>query len=322
MAKVKKVYAIKHGYDNLKNCEVKNIIVDNWNECSRLIKGVKGAQYKSFEILQEAKDYLSNDKRLLKKGLDNYPMDILHIYVDGSYNSSNEKFSYGLVAVKDDVIEYMESGASNDTSQKQIRQIAGELKATIQAVEYAKSKGEKKIVIFHDYEGIYHHALGTWERKDVSSKKYYETINKYINEDKIEIIFVKVDSHTGDIYNEITDSIAKKAIGVPLTDAVNKYIKENEIVVNGIEEEIKLKGIVNEKYYSNVKNIKESSKENKVEIENLIDVLDKNELKVRKNEIKENYFNLGEDKLKSKLNRLKKQELIDLLIEFVKLDNE
>ncbi|GAA0125801.1 hypothetical protein UT300019_17030 [Clostridium sp. CTA-19] len=322
MAKIKKVYAIKYGYDNLKNCEVKNIIVDNWNECSRLIKGVKGAQYKSFEILQEAKDYLSNDKKLLKKGVDKYPMDILHIYVDGSYNSSSEKFSYGLVAVKNNVIEYMESGASEDTSQKQIRQIAGELKATIQAVEYAKLKGEKKIVIFHDYEGIYHHALGTWERKDSSSKEYYNAINKYINEDKIEIVFVKVDSHTGDVYNEITDSIAKKAIGVPLTDAVNKYIKENEIAVSGIEEEIKLKGITNERYHFNIKNIKEPSKENNIEIENSIDMLDRNELIIKRKEIKEIYLNLGTDKLKSKLNKLKKQELINLLIEFVKLDNE
>jgi ribonuclease HI len=248
----KKIYAIKYGFDFKDNREIRNIMVNTWAECLALVKGVKGAQYKSFESLNEAKEYLSEEKKLLKKGVDSYPMDCIHVYVDGSYNLQSEKFSYGLVTVRNDVIEYMENGEAEDNSQKQLRQIAGELMGAIKAVEYAKSIGERKLVIFHDYEGIYHHAIGTWERKDSSSKEYYDKINSYINKDNMEIIFVKTDSHSGDIYNEITDSYAKTAIRVPLTDAVDKYLSANTVKVKDDIVKEKLLSIIKEKNYDKV----------------------------------------------------------------------
>lgn len=248
----KKIYAIKYGFDFKDNREIRNIMVNTWAECLALVKGVKGAQYKSFESLNEAKEYLSEEKKLLKKGTDSYPMDCIHVYVDGSYNLQSEKFSYGMVAVRNDVIEYMENGEAEDNSQKQLRQIAGELMGAIKAVEYAKLIGERKLVIFHDYEGIYHHAIGTWERKDSSSKEYYDKINSYINKDNMEIIFVKTDSHSGDIYNEITDSYAKAAIRVPLTDAVDKYLLTNTVKVKDDIVKEKLFSIIREKNYHKV----------------------------------------------------------------------
>ncbi len=248
----KKIYAIKYGFDFKNNTEIRNIMVNTWAECLALVKGVKGAQYKSFESLKEAKKYLSEEKKLLKKGVDSYPMDCIHVYVDGSYNLQSGKFSYGMVAVRDDVIEYMENGEAEDNSQKQLRQIAGELMGAIKAVEYAKLIGERKLVIFHDYEGIYHHAIGTWERKDSSSKEYYDKINSYINKDNMEIIFVKTDSHSGDIYNEITDSYAKAAIRVALTDAVDKYLLTNTVKVKDDIVKEKLLSIIREKNYHKV----------------------------------------------------------------------
>ena len=113
--------------------------------------------------------------------------------------------------------------------------------------------GERKLVIFHDYEGIYHHAIGTWARKDNSSKGYYDKINNYIHKDNMEIIFVKTDGHSGDIYNEITDSYAKAAIGVTLTDAVDKYLLSNKtiLVKNHIVKE-KMISIIKDKNYDKV----------------------------------------------------------------------
>lgn len=256
----KKVYAIKYGFDSNNNREIRNIIVNTWAECLSLVKGVKGAQYKSFEDINDAEEYLSEEKKLLKKGIDSYPMDCIHVYVDGSYNLQSEKFSYAMVAVRNDVIEYMENGEAEDNSQKQLRQIAGELMGAIKAVEYVKSLGESKVVIFHDYEGIYHHAVGTWARKDNSSKEYYEKINNYINKDKIEIIFVKTDSHSGDIYNEITDSYAKAAIGVTLTDAVDKYLLSDTVKVKNDTVREKLFSIIKDKNYNRVICLEETSK--------------------------------------------------------------
>ena len=313
MSKVKKVYAIKYGFDKAKNEEVKNIIVDTWAECSRLVSGVKGAAYKSFEVLLDAEKYLSDDKKLLKKDIDTYPSDNLHIYVDGSYNLYTEKFSYGLVAVKNNIVVYVESNSSEDNSQKQLRQIAGELMASIRAVEYAKSINEKSVVIFHDYEGIYHHAVGTWQRKDESSKNYYEFMNRTMTNKEVEIIFVKVDSHTGDIFNEITDSLAKKCIGVPLTDAVDKYLKNNKITVANVDVESKIRTIIKGTNYSNVINL-----QNNIETENIKDEVEENEEYIDLSYINSIYDQKGVDGLEKYLQRLKKAELINIIKSMIK----
>lgn len=235
----KKVYAIKEGFNFTTNERVENIIVDTWAECLKYVKGVKGAKYKSFESMHEAKQFLEEGSKMLKKGIDKFPEDCLHIYVDGSYNLSTKKYSYGLVAVRDHVVEYIESAASSDTSQSNIRQIAGELEAAIRGVEYALSNKDKKVVIFHDYEGISHHATGFWERREESSIKYYNEMNNLMSQG-IEVIFVKVDSHTGELFNELADEKCKEALGINSNKIVDKWLEKNKLYVsnNKVKEEI------------------------------------------------------------------------------------
>ncbi|MGG7056797.1 viroplasmin family protein [Clostridium tertium] len=226
----KKVYAIKEGFNFATNEKVENLIVDTWAECQKYIKGVKGAKYKSFEDINDAKKFLSDGDGMLKKGKDSYPMDCLHIYVDGSYNITTEKYAYALVAVKNNIVEYIENGKSEDNSNKSIRQIAGELEATVRGVEYALRENEKKVVIFHDYAGIAHHATGFWERKEQSSIDYYNKMRSFMDKG-IEVIFVKVDSHTGDLYNEIADEKCKEALSIASNNEVYKYLGNNKIYV-------------------------------------------------------------------------------------------
>lgn len=234
----KKVYAIQYGFDLKNNKKIENLIVNTWAECLKYVKGVKGAKYKSFESLDEANKYLNEGQRMLKKSDENYPKDCLHIYVDGSYNSSSNKYSYGLVAVKNNIVEYVESGSGDSDEQNNIRQIAGELKAAVKGIEYAKSKKYSKAVIFHDYEGIAHHATGAWQRREESSKEYYEKMQELMKSG-IEIIFVKVDSHTGDLFNELADEKCKECLNIPSDRVVEKYLKDNTIMV--IDEETKEK---------------------------------------------------------------------------------
>lgn len=226
----KKVYAIKEGFDSKNNEKVENRIVNTWSECLKYVKGVKGAKYKSFEKRDEAEKYLSEGSKLLKKEDNNYPKDCMHIYVDGSYSIETEKYSYGVVAVRDNVVEYIESDAAKDTSKKNIRQIAGELKGAIKAVKYALKKGEKRVVVFHDYEGVCHHATGFWERREESSIKYYKDMNELISSG-IEVIFVKVDSHTGDLFNELVDEMCKDKLNIQSDKVVEKWLKDNIIKV-------------------------------------------------------------------------------------------
>lgn len=232
----KKFYAIQSGFDLKNNKRVENIIVDTWTECLKYVKGVKGAKYKSFEDINDANAYLNEGNRMLKKSDENYPKDCIQAYVDGSYNSYDERYSYGVVIVKDNIVEYIESNAAKDTSEKNIRQIAGELQGAIKAVEYALKKGEKKLVLFHDYEGIAHHATGAWERKEQSSMNYYTRMQELMNSG-IEVIFVKVDSHTGDLFNELVDEKCKECLNINSDKVVEKWLRKNTIEV--LNKEIK-----------------------------------------------------------------------------------
>jgi len=232
----KKVYAIKEGFNSDTNEKVENKIVDTWAECLKYVKGVKGAKYKSFEDISSAEQYLIQASKLLKKGEDSYPEDCLHIYVDGSYNSSSERYSYGMVAVRNSVVEHIDSDSAKDSSKSSIRQIAGELGGAIKAVEYALSIGDKKVVIFHDYEGVSHHATGFWERREQSSVDYYNRMNELMHLG-IEVIFVKVDSHTGDLFNELVDEKCKEKLSIPSDKVVEKWLIKN--IINVSSEDVK-----------------------------------------------------------------------------------
>lgn len=229
----KKVYAIKEGFDALNNVKIENKIVATWAECLKYVKGVKGAKYKSFESKTQAEEYLNNNNQGLKKEDGNYPLDCLHVYVDGSYNSETKEYSYGMVAVKDSTVLDIEGESFLSKGTNNIRQIAGELKAAVRGAEYALENNEKKVVIFHDYAGICYHATGFWDRKEESSKEYYEKMQGLMKKG-IEIIFVKVDSHTGDLFNELADEKCKESLRIPSDNVVAKHLKNNVIYVKDI----------------------------------------------------------------------------------------
>ena len=67
---------------------------------------------------------------------------------------------------------YTQNGSAKSDDKNNIRQIAGELEASIRGLEFALSQGAKKVVIFHDYLGIAHHATGFWSRREESSINY------------------------------------------------------------------------------------------------------------------------------------------------------
>ncbi|KOA19385.1 RNase H [Clostridium homopropionicum DSM 5847] len=248
----KKFYAIKEGFDFQNKCRVENMIVDTWDECVKYVKGAKGSKYKSFSNILQAKEYLNAGASMVTKQQDEYPKDIPLFYVDGSYNELTERYSYAFVAVKEEVIIEVKNGASEDNSFKAIRQIAGELEASIKAIEYSIEKGYKDIIILHDYVGVCYHATGEWERKEESSKRYYDKYNKLIKENGININFIKVNSHTGNLFNEITDEFAKAAINVNLKGETKKYLKSNCIKVLNNNIKNAFKDIVGEELIENI----------------------------------------------------------------------
>lgn len=226
-----KIYAIKYGYDKENEKEIHNGLVDTWQECQRLVKGVNGARFKSFLTLKEAREYLEQTDVYLKSEK-KYPTDCLAVYVDGSYNAGTEEFSYAAIPVEDEcIIKDIISGKGKLVGVKNVRQIAGELYAALMAVDYAISKGHKKVVIVHDYIGICYHATGVWERNEASSIAYFKEMQQRMRQ--IEIIFVKVDGHSGDLFNNLADEIAKSELEIYNTKEISKWLNNDIFYIDG-----------------------------------------------------------------------------------------
>lgn len=300
----KKYYAIKKGRDNKGDKEIRDLIVTTWDECLLYVKGIKGAIYKSFPTNEEAVAYLSENNNL-KKGEDEYPEDIPHIYVDGSYNSSTCEYGYGVVVVLMGEIIHASYGNGLNKECNQ-RQVNGELQAALTGIEFAAGEGYKRVVLFYDYAGVCQHATGAWERNNSLSEEYYTKVNEIKEKNKIEIIFVKVDSHTGDLYNDIADELAKTGAGVAIEGVTNKAVKKEKLYVSSKEMKRILLKIIGDEEKILVK-----GEEPKEKVEN----------EEEKNEdtfILEQLKTMSEKEREKFINKLKKEELKQLVYQLMK----
>ncbi len=192
-----KYYAVKKGR--------KTGIFLTWAECELQVKGFKGALYKSFKTQEEANDYLNEQK----KSIDG---DGLIAYVDGSYNIKTKEYGYGCVLIHGQSVLEQFHGKGHDDNYVSMRNVAGEILGSEMAIRYAIEKEYQLICIYYDYEGIEKWANHIWKANKEGTQAY----QKFIDEarQKINISFVKVLAHSGDMYNEIADQLAKKAVGI------------------------------------------------------------------------------------------------------------
>lgn len=197
-----KFYAVKRG-------SVTGIF-RTWDECKASVSGYSGAVYKSFKTKEEALEFLGESGTSLQKQVSTEE-DCVRIYVDGSYNTATEEFSYGMVVLREGREEvYAEK--FNDPELSSMRNVAGEIFGARAAMQYALDHQIEEIVIYHDYEGIARWCLGEWKTNKEGSKAYkafYDEVSK-----KVKIRFVKVLGHSNDKYNDMADELAKEALGL------------------------------------------------------------------------------------------------------------
>ena len=211
-------------------------IYKTWDECRKQVNGYPGATYKSFKTLEEAQQFMGNhnalngEKRqtnssIVKKIekeiettapsisdiLSDATSDIMVAYVDGSYEHSLKEFSYGaVIAYKGK--EYHFGEKMSDESLVSMRNVAGEIKGAEFAMKFAKEHNCNTLYIYHDYEGISKWCLGEWNANKEGTKAYQKLFQS-IQED-VTIHFVKVKGHSNDTYNDLADTLAKKALGI------------------------------------------------------------------------------------------------------------
>lgn len=198
----KKFYAVKNGR--------KVGIFNTWDECNSQVKGYKGAAYKSFKTLDEAKLYLSGED-ITSIDLSIISSDEIIAYVDGSYNIETKEFGYGVILLDGNKELIFKDSFFNEELSNQ-RNVAGEVYGSMEAINQAILLGKNKIYIHFDYMGIKAWAEGEWKTNINLTKNYKKFIDEKNKE--IEIKFIKVKAHSNNKYNDIADKLAKEAVGI------------------------------------------------------------------------------------------------------------
>lgn len=210
----KKYYAVRIGR--------KPGIYNNWTDAKEQVHGYPKAIYRSFKELKEAEDFINPTK-----GTDPHPRkspchpsnttkaesfqdpDTIIAYVDGSYQKSTKRYSFGAVLLQNNQVIETLSRVGNNPKYQDSHQIAGEVFGALHAIQWAIKNNFKKIIIHYDYIGIRHWALGEWKTNKPVSIDYAEAYQKLAPQ--IEVEFVKVKAHSGVEFNEMVDQIAKDA---------------------------------------------------------------------------------------------------------------
>ena len=161
------------------------------------------------------------------------------IYVDGSF--INGATGYGAVILKNGTVIDELCGRVDASDVNGTRQVAGELYAVREALGWCRSHSVADVDIYYDYLGIEKWATGQWKTNQPLTKDYA----RFVKSCPVRIHWHKVDSHTGNRWNDRADALAKKGAGpsqVALveTDLVSELLKTTDewielLMLSGIE---------------------------------------------------------------------------------------
>ena len=206
-------YAVRYADDTKK-------IFEDWETCKKNILGRKGVRYKGFVSKKDALAFLEEGpsapaaRTRSKSKPASVPREkigsAVAVYVDGSYRDSIYSYGFVVVDVAEDRDLYRQKGRGEDAEAAKLRNVSGEMKGAMEAVNYCLQQGYGEVTICYDYYGIEKWALGTWKRNNVYTRKYHEFMQGKM--EKLKIRFYKIKGHSGEKWNDVADLLAKEGL--------------------------------------------------------------------------------------------------------------
>ncbi len=154
-----------------------------------------------------------------------FPENVPCFYVDGSFNANTGEYGSGIVIVRNGIIVGEFSESNYDKEFSKLMNVAGEVTAARLSIDIAKEKKLEEIVICYDYKGIELWAINeeycgirsfsdekSWRTNKEGTKEYKECM--FNAHKKIKIHFKKIKAHSGDIFNDRADELARNVIGL------------------------------------------------------------------------------------------------------------
>ena len=227
MANKQKYYAVKKGN--------KTGIFMSWDECKEAIKGFPIPEYKSFLTEAEAKAFL-DEKDIIMENEIKPRLDKGEVvaFVDGSYDETIKAYGSGvyLFVPNGDILEWNQKG--NNEKYIDMKNVAGEIIASLMAIDWAWKNEYSVINVFHDYVGVEKWATGEWETNTGLGQFYVKSINA--KKEIIKINFIHVKGHSNNKYNNIVDRLARNAVKGKIKEYGNQFNKG--YIIDGIDERI------------------------------------------------------------------------------------
>jgi ribonuclease HI len=131
------------------------------------------------------------------------------VYTDGGCNRIKRIASWAFVAYDEGNRIAKDSGILDNSDAQQFWNIAGELKAVLEAVAWMNLNNYKEFELCFDYSGIEHWALYTWKRNNYLTQYYADFMQSQF-ENGLIIHFKRVKGHTGVFGNEEVDKLCQK----------------------------------------------------------------------------------------------------------------
>lgn len=140
--------------------------------------------------------------------------DTCAIYSDGSYNSSNGECGYAAYIIMSSSRKIV---CGRFIMENNGRNVEGEVKAIVKALHNINTNKIKNVIIYYDYEGIEKWATRVWKANTIYTKAYANFMSNIMS--FLNIKFVHIKSHTGNIGNEVVDKLAKYCCNNSITSA-------------------------------------------------------------------------------------------------------